>query len=91
MATAVGWSAFALAAIALLCALALVRNPASRAATRLLFATALAAFVARGFAVLLDPYSAMLVLGLRIGEAGLALIVAVILAGRLRAASDRAD
>ncbi|HEX9495670.1 MAG TPA: hypothetical protein VGA38_07910 [Candidatus Limnocylindria bacterium] len=88
--SAVGWSAFALAAIALLCALALVRNPASRGATRLLFATALAAFVARGFAVLLDPYSATLVIGLRIGEAVLALVVAVILAGRLRAASDRA-
>lgn len=91
LSTVVGWSAFALAAIALLCALVLVRDPASRGAARLLFATALAAFVARGFAVLLDPYSAMLVMGLRIGEAVLALVVAVILVGRLRAASDRAD
>jgi hypothetical protein len=82
-------SAFALAAIALPSGLALVRAPASRGATRLLFAAALAAFVARGFAVLLDPYAPTAVIGLRIGEAVVALAAAVVLVGRLRAASDR--
>jgi hypothetical protein len=87
---ALGWSAYGLAVALLAGGLALVRLPGSAGVARALFALTLVAFVARGFAVLLEPGAPLLVVGLRAGEAAGALAAAVLLTGRLRAASARA-
>lgn len=83
------WSPYPLLVLALGFALALLRAPSSATAARWLFAVTLISFVARGFAVLLEPGAAPVLLGLRVAEGALALAAAAVLTGRLRAANLR--
>lgn len=87
---ALGWSAYALAVALVAAALGLVRLPSSGRAARVLFAFTLVVFVVRAFGVLLEPGAPLLLVGLRSAEAAGALVAAVLLTGRLRAAGARA-